>query len=227
VDNLDEQWALDFLDWLHAESGERGSPLPRDRTGGLRFRRGVPEALLHLSRNNRSELARLAREAENALRQSLTALERGGSIRGAVAVLYWHSPDFPIPTIADAFGLDSQRVKALAEENPTVTLRCLDCAAPLRPLSREHFRQMMSALHMLDRDPHLLRGCANRRVSNMSNRGGAAVWSHVAESNTKSCEPTVQALRCGADGEGFGPVAHVSQEHEPTDPVEKGSGATE
>jgi hypothetical protein len=72
-------------------------------------------------------------------------------------VLYWHSPDFSVRDIADAFGLDGVRVQKLAEENPTVTLRCLDCDVPLRPQTRELFREMLSTLRTLDRNPQLLR----------------------------------------------------------------------
>ena len=42
---------LEMIQRLHEEAGEDVSPLPRDRTGGLRFRRGVPEALVYPSLN--------------------------------------------------------------------------------------------------------------------------------------------------------------------------------
>ena len=148
---------LEMIQRLYEDAAEHGSPLPRDRTGGLRFRRGVPEALLHLSRNNRSEVARLAREVKSAQRQALAEFRRGGSISTTIALLYWHSPDFAVSEIADGFGVEIQRVQEMAEANPTVEFRCLDCATLLHPQSREHFRQMTSALRMLDQNPHLLR----------------------------------------------------------------------
>ena len=117
----------------------------------------MPEALLYLARNNREEVERHARKVEDALRQALAGLRRGGSSRRTIAVLYWHSPDFSVRDIADAFGLDSRRAKTLAEENPIVTFRCLDCDAPLRPQTRELFREMLSTLRTLDRNPQLLR----------------------------------------------------------------------
>jgi hypothetical protein len=80
---------LEMIQRLYEGAGEDASPLPTDRTGGLRFRRGVPEALLHLSRNNRSEVARLVEEAESARRRALTELRNGGTTAVA-AVLYWH-----------------------------------------------------------------------------------------------------------------------------------------
>src|SRR3712207_1578783 len=104
--NGDEQGltGLEIIQRLYEEAGENVSPLPRDRTGGLRFRRGVPEALLHLSRNNRSEVARLAREAESAKRRALAELRDGG-LTAKIAMLYWHCPDFELLDIAEVFGL--------------------------------------------------------------------------------------------------------------------------
>src|SRR5918994_4687352 len=157
--NGDEQEfsGLEMIQRLYDDEGEYGSPLPRDRTGGLRFRRGVPEALLHLSRNNRSDVARLAQGVESAQRKALAEFRRGGSITATIALLYWHCPDFAVSDIADGFGVEVQRVKGIAEANPTVKFRCLDCETPLRPQSREHFRQMTSALRMLEQNPQLLR----------------------------------------------------------------------
>ncbi len=88
-----ESSELEMIQRLYEGAGEDVSPLPRDRTGGLRFRRGVPEALLHLSRNNRSEVLRLKREAKSAQRRALDEFRDGG-ITSKTAVLYWHRPDF-------------------------------------------------------------------------------------------------------------------------------------
>lgn len=87
--NGDEQEliGLEMIKRLYEEAGEDVTPLPRDRAGGLRFRSGVPEALLHLSRNNRSEVARLAREAESAKHRALVEVCAGG-MTAKVAMLY-------------------------------------------------------------------------------------------------------------------------------------------
>lgn len=145
---------LEMIQKLYDGAGEDASPLPTDRTGGLRFRRGVPEALLHLSRNNRSEVARLVEEAESARRRALAEL-RNGSTSTVAAVLYWHCPDFGVREIADAFGLGVDGVRRLADENPTVTFGCLDCDTVLRPKGREHFREMLSTLRELNENPNL------------------------------------------------------------------------
>lgn len=145
---------FEMIQRLYEGAGEDASPLPTDRTGGLRFRRGVPEALLHLSRNNHSEVARLVEEAESARRRALTELRNGG--RSAVAaILYWHCPDFGVQEIADTFELGVDRVRQLADENPSVTFGCLDCDAVLRPQGREHFREMLSTPYELNEDPGL------------------------------------------------------------------------
>jgi len=142
---------------LYEEDGEYGSPIPRDRTGGLRFRGAVPDALLHLDRNNRSEVERLAADVEQAQRAAVAELARSGSKTATISVLYWHSLDLPVWDIAAAFGLPATSIKRIAEENPTVSLRCLDCGATLQPESREHFKQMLSAVRMFAEDPDLLR----------------------------------------------------------------------
>lgn len=146
--------ALEMIQRLYEAAGEGVSPLPQDRTGGLRFRKGVPEALLHLSRNNRSEVTRLVKEAGSAQRRALAEF-RAERTATKIAMLYWHCPDFELWDIADAFGLDIERVRQVAEKNPIVTFGCLDCDEVLRPQSRKHFREMLSALRTLDENPHL------------------------------------------------------------------------
>jgi len=75
MDDLSQEDSyLGIIERLYRDVGEGASPIPRDRTGSLPFRRGVPEALVHLSRNNRSELERQVRQAEEAQRQVLSGL---------------------------------------------------------------------------------------------------------------------------------------------------------
>jgi hypothetical protein len=150
---------LEWLQRLYEEEVEV-SPLPKDRTGGLRFRRGVPDALLHLSRNNLSALQRLSNRLEREKRQAVVAAGHFGEPghRAALAsVLYWHAPDVPVQIIAESLGLEPARVRSLAEENPTAIVRCLDCDQPIRPQGRYHFQEMLSAAEEFNEDPQLLR----------------------------------------------------------------------
>jgi hypothetical protein len=158
----DPEQAASGLEWIQRLYEEEGgiSPLPRDRTGGLRFRQGVPDALLHLSRNNLSALERLWNRLEREKRQAVVAAGRFGEPghRAALAsVLYWHAPDVPAWFIAESLGLGPGRVRSLAEENPTAIVRCLDCDQPIRPQGRYHFQEMLSAAEEFNKDPQLLR----------------------------------------------------------------------
>ena len=144
------------------EAEEYVSPLPRDRTGGLIFRKRVPEALLHLSRNNRQAVHSQAMAVQRDVKRAVASLaERmrgaGGSVAAAVSLLYWHCPDVPVRVMRTVFDLEPQEAQRLAEKNPTVTFRCLDCDRPLTPESRHHFRQMWLALKKFDREPVALR----------------------------------------------------------------------
>jgi len=134
--------------------------LPGDRTGGLRFRQGVPDALLHLSRNNRSTLERLSDRLEREKHQAVVTAGRFGEPghRAALAsVLYWHAPDVPVWIIGESLSLEPERVRSLAEDNPTAIVRCLDCDQPIRPQGRHHFQEMLNAAEEFNKDPQLLR----------------------------------------------------------------------
>ncbi len=134
--------------------------LPEDRTGGLRFRKGVPDALLHLGRNNISALERLSVQLEQEKRRSVGAagnLSASGSRAALASLLYWHAPDIPIWLIGESLGYESARVRALAEKNPTVVIRCLDCDAPIQPKGRWHFQEMLRAVEEFHQNPQLLR----------------------------------------------------------------------
>src|SRR5215213_4166260 len=99
--------SLDMLNRLYAEEGPF-SPLPEDRTGGLRFREGVPDALLHLSRNNLSALARLSERIERERHHSVVAagkLEDSGSRAALASLLYWNATSIPMFLIAESLGL--------------------------------------------------------------------------------------------------------------------------
>jgi hypothetical protein len=159
-DELEPQ-TLEMIQQLY-EDEEYVSPLPRDRTGGLIFRKRVPEALLHLSRNNRQAVHSQAMAVQRDVKRAVASLaERmrgaGGSVAAAVSLLYWHCPDVPVRVIRTAFDLEPQEAQRLAEKNPTVTFRCLDCDKLLTPESRHHFRQMWLALKKFDREPEALR----------------------------------------------------------------------
>jgi len=136
------------------------SPLPDDRTGGLRFRRGVPEALLHLSRNNLSALQRLSDRVEQEKRRAVGAAGRFDEPGGRVALaslLYCHAPDIPMWLIGESLGLEASRVRTLGEENPTAIVRCLDCDEPIRPQGRYHFQEMLRYVEEFNKNPALLR----------------------------------------------------------------------
>ena len=150
---------LEWIQRLYEEEVEI-SPLPKGRTGGLRFRRGVPDALLHLSRNNLSALQRLSDRLAREKRQAVVAAGRAGEPghRAALAsVLYWHAPDVPLWLIGESLGLEPGRVRSLAKENPTANIRCLDCDRPIQPQGRHHFQEMLSAAEEFNKDPQLLR----------------------------------------------------------------------
>lgn len=152
---------LETIQQLYEDADEYGSPIPRDPTGGLSFRKGVPEALLHLARNNRQAVHSLTAKTEQDMRDAVAALaqrrEESGATIAAIPLLYWHCPDIPARVIAQAFNLTPQRVQEIAEAHPITTFRCLDCDAPLQPQSREHFRQMWRAMEELDRYPERLK----------------------------------------------------------------------
>jgi len=136
------------------------SSLPEDRTGGLRFRKGVPDALLHLSRNNLSAVHRLSERIEQEKHRAVTAagnLEGSGSRVALASLLYWNAPNIPIWLIGESFGLEPARVRTLAEENPTATIRCLDCDTPIRPQGRHHVQEMLRYVEAFNENPGLLR----------------------------------------------------------------------
>jgi hypothetical protein len=114
------------------EEEDAFSLLPGDRTGGLRFRQGVPDALLHLSRNNHSALKLLSDRLEREKHQAVVSAGRSGKPghRAALAsVLYWHAPDVPVWLIGESLSLEPERVRSLAEGQPH-----RDCPLPrLRP----------------------------------------------------------------------------------------------
>jgi hypothetical protein len=113
------------------------SPLPEDRTGGLRFRKGVPDALLHLSRNNLSAVQRLSERIEQEKHRSVVAagnLEGSGSRAALASLLYWNAPNIPIWLIGESFDRKS------AHE----TARYLrDHGAPGRRWARSTIRPMI------------------------------------------------------------------------------------
>lgn len=136
------------------------SPLPEDRTGGLRFRKGVPDALLHLSRNNLSAVQRLSERIEQEKHRSVVAagnLEGSGSRAALASLLYWNAPNIPIWLIGECFDLEPARVRTLAEKHPTATIRCLDCDAPIHPQGRYHFQEMLRFVEVFNKNPELLR----------------------------------------------------------------------
>jgi hypothetical protein len=151
--------SLDMLTRLYAEEGPF-SPLPEDRTGGLRFREGVPDALLHLGRNNLSALQRLSERIEQEKHRAVVAAgnqEGSGSRAALAALLYWNAPSIPIFLIAESLGLQPAQVRALSEKNPTATIRCLDCDTPIHPQGRHHFQEMLRFVEEFNENPGLLR----------------------------------------------------------------------
>jgi len=60
---------------LYERDLEQHQPLSQDPTGGLRFRKNVPEALLHLDRNNRAALERIASNMRIGKSDLITALQ--------------------------------------------------------------------------------------------------------------------------------------------------------
>jgi len=150
------------MDMIHRlyEEEHPISPLPEDRTGGLRFRKGVPDALLHLSRNNLSAVHRLSERIEQEKHRAVGAagnLEGSDSRAALASLLYWNAPSIPIWLIGESFGLEPARVRTLAEENPTATIRCLDCDAPIPPQGRWHFQEMLRSVEAFNQNPQLLR----------------------------------------------------------------------
>jgi hypothetical protein len=148
---------------LYERSLEQNQSLSPDPTGGLRFRNSVPEALLHLDRDNRAALERLASDMSSGKSRLITALQVEAGKENAnrdafVSLLYWHS-SFSTELIARAFRLQIRQVEEIAKANQTATFRCLDCDAVLSPNSRQHFRQMWEAAETLDGHPDLLREC--------------------------------------------------------------------
>jgi hypothetical protein len=148
---------------LYERDLEQPQPLSQDPTGGLRFRKNVPEALLHLDRNNRAALERLASDMRIGKSGLITTLQvKSGKKKtnrdAFVSLLYWHS-SFSIELIAWAFGLQSGQVKKIAKANQTAIFRCLDCDEVLSPNSRQHFRKMWEAAETLDCRPDLLKEC--------------------------------------------------------------------
>jgi hypothetical protein len=151
--------SLDMLSRLYAEEGPF-SPLPEDRTGGLRFREGVPDALLHQGRNNLSALQRLSERIEQEKHRAVVAAgnrEGSGSRAALASLLYWNAPSIPIWIIGESFGLQPGRVSTLAGKNPTATIRCLDCDAPIHPQGRYHFQEMLRYVEAFNENPGLLR----------------------------------------------------------------------
>src|SRR5215210_457781 len=136
------------------------SPLPEDRTGGLRFRKGVPEALLHQGRNNIGSLGRLSERIEREKHRAVITAgkpEGFGSRAALAALLYWNAPSIPIFLIAESLGFEPDRIRTLAEKNPTATIRCLDCDAPIHPESRWHFQEMLRSVETFNQNPDHLR----------------------------------------------------------------------
>lgn len=159
VGSSPEKSGYDLIKRLYEEEVDVPT-LPEDRTGGLRFRKRVPDALLHLSRNNISALDSLSRRLEQEKRRSVVAAGNLGEPGGRAALaslLYWHAPDIPVWLIGESLGLEPARVRTLAEENPTAVVRCLDCDAPIHPQGRWHFQEMLRALEELHQNPQLLR----------------------------------------------------------------------
>jgi hypothetical protein len=151
--------ALKMIHRLYEEEGPI-SPLPEDRTGGLRFRNRVPDALLHLSRNNLSAVHRLSERIEQEKHRAVVAagnLEGSGSQVALTSLLYWNAPNIPIWLIGESFDIEPARVRTLAGENPTATIRCLDCDTPIRPQGRHHFQEMLRYVEAFNKNPELLR----------------------------------------------------------------------
>jgi hypothetical protein len=158
----DREQAESGVAWIHRLYEEEGdySPLPEDRTGGLRFRQRVPDALLHLSRNNLSAVQRLSERIEHEKHRSVVAagnLDGSGSRAALASLLYWHALDVPLWLIGESLGLEASRVRTLGEENPTATIRCLDCDEPIRPQGRYHFQEMLRIVEAFNKKPELLR----------------------------------------------------------------------
>src|SRR5215203_2706099 len=88
---------LDMIQRLYegeVDEDDRNSPaLSGDPTGGLRFFYGVPEALLHLERNNNRAVENLAQDVARAIYQDVTTAPLKQS--SLIAVLYWLAPDIP------------------------------------------------------------------------------------------------------------------------------------
>jgi hypothetical protein len=114
-----------------------------DPTGGLRFFYGVPEALLHLERNNRA-VETLAQDVARAMYQDVTTALKQSSL---IAVLYWLAPDIPLSWLSKGSRRTVTEIKKIARSHPlNTTFRGLDCDEPLVPVNRSHFRQMLLAL---------------------------------------------------------------------------------
>ena len=106
---------LEMIQRLYEEEGDH-SPLPGERTGGLRFRQRVPDALLHMSRNNFSAVQRLSERIEHEKHRSVLAagnLGGSGSRAALASLLYWHALDVPLWLIGESLGLEASRVRAL------------------------------------------------------------------------------------------------------------------